>query len=451
MYSIPLVEQVELQLRGTQLRFDQLVERVPMLSRLAREQGLSRARSLEDVGVLLVPHTALKSYALSWLENNRYDRLTAWLQAFTAHDLSGVRTGTCETLDDWIDTLDAQTALRIVHSSGTSGKLSFLPRDDVDSQQYLYGYLRQFDSFGGEPSHLGTAPAKAPILYLQYRRGAYAQQRMLDVLQRELFGRDPSMIVSINPGRLSADVLSLGGRLRAAERQRETTRINVSQKLLARRDTFLKEQKDAEVYLERFLVEVGTRFKGMVVSIVGSLPQLYRVSAAGLALGQENMFDAGSAVAGGGGLKGANLPDNWRATITRYVGASQPRLGYGMSELTGITRICPAGHFHLPPWQVPFLLDPTTGRQFPRTGVHTGRYGVFDLNAQSFWAGVLTGDEVTLSWGDAIPCGCGRIGPYLHTNIRRYSEAEGGDDKITCAGAPQAYENALAHIVQTAD
>jgi hypothetical protein len=119
-----------------------------------------------------------------------------------------------------------------------------------------------------------------------------------------------------------------------------------------------------------------------------------------------------------------------------------------MSEISGAVRICPAGHYHIPTWVIPFLLDPVTGEQHPRTGVQTGRYGVFDLNAESFWAGYLTGDEVTLSWGDTEPCSCGRTGPFLHGDIRRYSEKEGGDDKITCAGAPEAYDKAVDFIMQ---
>jgi hypothetical protein len=93
------------------------------------------------------------------------------------------------------------------------------------------------------------------------------------------------------------------------------------------------------------------------------------------------------------------------------------------------------------------LLDPDTGEVRPRTGTATGRYGAFDLNAQTYWGGFLTGDEVTLSWGDTQPCACGRIGPYLHHGVRRYTEKEGGDDKITCAGAPAAHDKAIEFVI----
>jgi hypothetical protein len=119
-----------------------------------------------------------------------------------------------------------------------------------------------------------------------------------------------------------------------------------------------------------------------------------------------------------------------------------------MTEVVAATRLCPGGHYHLPSWHVPFLLDPDSGKVLPRTGTGTGRYGAFDLNAQTYWGGFLTGDEVTLSWGDQNPCVCGRIGPYLHQGLRRYTEKEGGDDKITCAGAPEAHDKAIEFVIK---
>jgi hypothetical protein len=97
--------------------------------------------------------------------------------------------------------------------------------------------------------------------------------------------------------------------------------------------------------------------------------------------------------------------------------------------------------------EIPFLLDPASGVQLPRSGTHTGRFGAFDLNARTYWGGFLTGDEVTLCWGDRHACPCGRIGPYLHRTIRRYTEKEGGDDKITCAGSPLAHDAALDFLL----
>src|SRR6202023_1300665 len=83
MYGIALEEQARIQLMGARKRFEQLVDDIPMLGRLAQEQGITKISSLEDMGPLLIPHSAMKSYPMSYLERSQFDRLTAGLDAFT--------------------------------------------------------------------------------------------------------------------------------------------------------------------------------------------------------------------------------------------------------------------------------------------------------------------------------------------------------------------------------
>ena len=120
-----------------------------------------------------------------------------------------------------------------------------------------------------------------------------------------------------------------------------------------------------------------------------------------------------------------------------------------MSEAaSGITRMCPAGRYHIPPNIMPYVIHPQTGAVLPRAGVQTGRFGFIDIAAQLRWGGFLSGDEITLNHGDTAPCACGRRGAYIDGEIRRYSEMEGGDDKITCAGTAQAYNEFMDFVSQ---
>jgi hypothetical protein len=449
VYSIPLAEQHRIQTAGARKRFSDLVERIPVLKRLAEEQDRSAIDSLDDMAALLVPHSAMKSYPMSFLEKSQFDRLTLWLNGFTTHDLSGVDARGCDSIDDWLMLLDAKTEVRVMHSTGTSGKLSFLPRGTTEMHAMVAGYRRQFDAFRNEPSLLGVPVEQAPIIWMQYRTGAMAQHRHLEWLQKELFGGDATRIVATNPTRFSADAASIGGRLRVAESKGELGKIQISPKLLARRDTFLKDQEKSSAYLDAFFAEVSSRFRGQTVSVMGHVPMLYNIAVQARQRGIENLFARDSFVAAGGGMKGHNLPPDWRETVDRFLGGAALIEGYGMTEVVAVTRVCPGDHYHLPAWYVPFLLDPATGRVLPRTGTGTGRFGAFDLNAQTYWGGFLTGDEITLSWGDTEPCACGRIGPYVHKGIRRYTEKEGGDDKITCAGAPEAHDKAIDFLLQS--
>ena len=449
MYGIPLHEQHAIQLEAARTRFGQLVEAIPMLTRLAEEQGITRIDKIEDIAPLLIPHSAMKSYPMSFLEKSQFVRLTAWLNGFTTHDLSTLDASQCDSIDEWIQLLDEKTQVRVVHSTGTSGKLSFLPRGTTEMELAIVGWRRMFDRFHDEPPRMGAPVEEAPTIFVQYRKGGMQQHRVLDALEQYVYHGDGTKIVTTNPGRFSADAASIGGRLRVAEARGELGKIQISPKLMQRRAEFLKEQENAGAYMDAFLRDVTTRFKGKPVSILANIPMLHNIAVQGLARGIDNLFARESFIMAGGGMKGLTLPDDWHETIDRFYGGAPLSDGYGMTEMTASSRACPQGHYHLPPWQVPFLLDPKTGEAHPRTGTRTGRFGAFDLNAQTYWGGFLTGDEVTLSWGDTEPCTCGRIGPYVHRGIRRYSEKEGGDDKVTCAGAPDAHDKAIDFILQS--
>ena len=107
--------------------FETLRPRLSALDKLAQEQSVDAIARIDDIVPLLFPHTVYKSYPLSFLEKARFDRLTRWLDGLTTVDLSGVDTTGIETIDDWIRLLDRTTELRVLHTFGTSGKLSFLP------------------------------------------------------------------------------------------------------------------------------------------------------------------------------------------------------------------------------------------------------------------------------------------------------------------------------------
>jgi hypothetical protein len=95
---------------------------------------------------------------------------------------------------------------------------------------------------------------------------------------------------------------------------------------------------------------------------------------------------------------------------------------------------------------VPYALDIDTGVPLPRTGRQTGRLAVMDLMPENYWGGLVTGDLVTIGgWDEA--CACGRHSPYLDPDIRRIADVKGGEDKINCAGAPEAHDRAVEYLV----
>src|SRR3546814_11943221 len=62
------------------------------------------------------------------MELSRFDKRTKWLGGLTTVDISNVDASGIESIDDWLDLLGAETPLTVAHTSGTTGKLSFVPR-----------------------------------------------------------------------------------------------------------------------------------------------------------------------------------------------------------------------------------------------------------------------------------------------------------------------------------
>ena len=435
-----------IQLAALRKRFADLVGRIAVLGRLAEEQRISAIESIEDAAVLLFPHSFYKSYPLALLENHRFDRLTRWLGGLTSFDLSSFDSSACESIDDWIEALDSGTDVHVVHSSGTSGKLSFLPRGTPEIDAMAAAWPRGYTGFRDEPNNPLSGIENMPVLLPNFRRGGLGPVRMLDGVVRRIYGGRENMIVALNPGRMSADMLSLGGRIRAAEAQGERGALQLSPQLLARREAFLREQTEAPARRSAFFARVAQEFRGRRVVLLGNWAQHYDIAAEALEKGVSGVFSPDSLVMIVGGRKGRLLPDNYKDVISGYLGITNLRAGYGMSESVALHPACPRGNYHLQPFIVPFVLDPKSGTPLPRTGTQRGRYGFVDLLPQTHWGGFLSGDAVALSWGDTEPCDCGRSGPYVHSEVRRYSEIEGGDDKVTCAGAPEAHDRALSFL-----
>jgi len=440
-FAIPPGEIAEIQLKGLRKRFAELTEKIPVLKRLADEQGVTKIEKIEDGASILFKHSVYKSYPFALLEKNRFDRLTAWLDNLSIYDLSGVDASSATCIDDWMDVLYRDSPIRIIHSTGTGGKLTFLPRGKVEAENSRTSAL----SFEWDKplADMRTTPTIVPL----YRHGFNAYNAGIDAWVKHFYDGDESMVIAMFPGRLSADMMSLGGRLRAAEAKGELGSTQIPAALLARREAFMKEQAVAPERRKKFFQEMGEKLRGRRIMLSANWSMLYDIAEQGMKMGAQHLFAPDSLLIIAGGTKGRVLPPNHKETIFSFLGVDKYYEGYGMSETTGgLFPKCEHDKYHAPPWYVLYLLDPATGEPYPRTGTQTGRLGLIDLTAQTYWAGILSGDEVTLTWDK--PCPCGRTGAYLDYGIRRFSEKEGGDDKITCAGAPEAHDNALAFLTE---
>ena len=154
MHSIARDELEELQRQAMAIRFQQHVQSIEMVRKLADRLGITELNEFNDVVPLMFSHTAFKSYPAALIDNKRFDLMTKWLDKLTSHDLSRVDTEGCDSIDEWIDRLDEQTPLEVITSSGTTGTLSIIPKDKHGAREGMVLWkICLFQTFGNEPTH----------------------------------------------------------------------------------------------------------------------------------------------------------------------------------------------------------------------------------------------------------------------------------------------------------
>jgi hypothetical protein len=440
MHSLARPYLESLQLAGLRRRFDELRDRIPVLKKLADQQKLQAIVTLDAAVPVLFPHTVYKSYPPSILENSKFGALTAWLQKLTATDLSRVDVSRCESIDSWLEAMDAGSGLWLIHTSGTSGTLSFLPRSKSENDKFSQiSNLGIFQGWG-DP---GLPPESWPVMHLVqpgFRTGGSLILKSNDNFLKWV-ARSESRVHTQYSGRLSSDLVFLAARARAAAAKGDLDRLKISPQFMARRDEFERLQKESAAGVLSFLERVLKQIRGERVFMSGTWNVHYKIAKLGLEQGLENILAPGSVVQTGGGAKGEVVPPDWEALVKQFFGIPRLSTAYGMSEVMARNGMCERERYHIEPTAILFALDPDTGAPLPRQGVQTGRAAFFDLLADSYWGGFVTGDEITVDWSSR--CACGRLSPHIARKIERYSEKRGGDDKISCAAQADAYEAAM--------
>jgi hypothetical protein len=444
MWTMPPAEREVKQLEGLQLRFNQLRDKVGYLKKLADRDKIDAVDSLEAVVPLLFEHTVYKSYPASLLEKSRFGMINSWLEKLTTVPLKHVDVSECDSIDSWIAVMDAETDLCVHHSSGTSGTVSLFPKSKGELAAFGKLYPLRFQRFG--ESRPSEEQPKAHVVSPSFRRGSSAHFRINEQYFERIAHGDPEFMHTAFPGAMSADILYLAGRLRAAKTRGDLDRLEIPQSLLDRLSAFETDGAARSAQMQAFLEDIGSSLAGQRVFMACAPTYLWPMAEKALARGREHVFSPNSVISTGGGAKGMVLPDNWKTEVMRFAGVDRLPMNYAMTEMNANNMLCDNDRYHIAPWIIPFLLDPDTSALLPRTGTVTGRLAFYDLLPDTHWGGFISGDEVTMTWDH--PCGCGREGPFINSRIERYTDKRGGDDKISCAASAEAHEEAMDYLAE---
>lgn len=442
MHTIGRAELGDLQREAMIVRFAEHREQIEMVRKLADRLGISAVDKFDDVVPLMFSHTAYKSYPAALIDNNRWDLMTRWLGKLTSYDLSKVDVDGCDSIDEWLDRLEAQTPLQIVTSSGTTGTFSVIPKDVPTTIEGMHIWKNMvFQTFGKSPTEDELNPV-VDVIWPNFAEGRFGMTRMVPWMKREFTGGDDSRFHALYSGAMDTDLMFLANKMRAAAAKGELDRLQLDPKLAARKDEFIALQQRQMTEVPEFVERLTHELRGKRVFMTSTYNLMYNLAAAGLEKGTCAEFASNSAIGTGGGAKGQVLPEGYMDVIREFYGGVKIQEGYAFSEHNGVHFACDEGRYHLQPWVIPFILDPDTSDPLPRAGRQTGQFAVYDLVNQSHWGGVITGDEVTIDWD--LECPCGRTSHALEHTIARFSEKnDSQEDKISCAATHEVQHEAI--------
>jgi len=436
MHSLSPSDRSDLQLHALSARFAVQVHDIAMVGRLADRQGITSVERPEDIVPMLFEHTMYKSYPMALLERLDFARLTTWLGKLTPVDVGNVNVDRCGSIQQWLGSLAADTDLDVGSSSGTTGTMSFFP---WSKQEHVakaeLARVARLQEFGKEPTQ---DQLTKPYHFVASNVGKYSRNYFA-----QAYTLGHSEMMHMRAARVQdVDLLWLAARLRAAAASGNADRVSVPDSLLSRRselEAFGVQSAELDaVWLQEIesLSDVSTVWTIFPYD-------LYQIASAGLSKGDFWKSGPGSVMVVTGGSKGRALPKDWLDTVKRFTDY-RVVTGYGMTEASAVFLNCSAGRYHIPPWVIPFSLNPITSELQPRHGVQRGRFAFFDLMPVSHWGGLMSGDEVEIDF-DGL-CDCGATSQHIAPDVVRLSEARGGDDKITCAATPEAHAQAMAFL-----
>lgn len=414
-------------------------ERIPLYRQIADRSGVNDNASFEDLTrSMLLPDAIFKSYPQSLLDKRDFAGMNRWLTTIF-HTGVQAPAGELETVDDWLASLEDQ-GIHAAYSSGTSGNLSFVPRDDYNWWLFREGSLHYAPLLLARRGVVGRV--KKPLAALAGR--TLTPARFRQVFNRLGFRDFDGIFLNFSGGNQGTQLVGqeLAKRVRkanflypikiSATAIRALTRGQASPAERIKTETFLDATvRRKEENYERMIQATHAAMKDGQRLMVFGAPYLVkdfcnRVLAGGKAL----RLPAGSIVGYGGGWKTFDGEALTEAAlldlIERSIGVPKQFVveAYSMTEIGAIMMKCEHGRFHVPPHLETIILDealePVEGDDA------TGILGVMDPFAVAYPGFLITGDNVHRT---RSMCPCGLAGE----TILSVSRAQGAEVK-GCGG-----------------
>ncbi len=368
---------------------------------------------------LLSTDDLFKSYDPTWLDERRFDQMNAWLGK-VFHERISFDTSGVHTIDAWIERL-MEHGVRVVYSSGSSGRFSFVPRDAAS-----------WHRFSVAPSSYMTSQALELMGAGAVKRALFGgASRLLDplaladMLNRRTVPDHDGVFLSFRGGHMGTQIVAQ----ELAKRMGSSTFLyesNLSASTLRMLATGPKTPDDERTLAEFRAATVGQK-EARFDHVVSKLEEASRAGRKVFLAGPPYLFKelverarsrgtialpAGSVAMAGGGWKTFTgekieqhalhemIAEAFALPVTSIVDA------YSMAEIHGVVPRCEHGRYHVPPMIEAMVVDeamqPMSGKDL------TGTFAFLDPFALSYPGFIVTGDRVRMV---DERCACGTHGP----------------------------------------
>ena len=400
-----------------------------------------RNNATDDVGFeqildhLMITDDYFKSYSQSLIDNKDFEKLSTWVNSISffdspRHSDSELKTASgnesksepkndtkIDSIDDWFEQM-ASKGINVVFSSGTSGQMSFVPRDPQTWKIFL----------------------ELPLLYmplLAAQKGVFSKiKKSVLLLAVKLLSPMTTLRLIRRVGLRDYDGFFLGFKggnqgiqLAGAELAKLTAKseflypIKMTPQAVR---AIIKKSEDpadvaaAEEFLKNTVWDKNQNYIRILSSIENSIERGQKILVFGTPYlileicehlrknGKRLRPKHGSQVMFGGGWKsfsGEKVTEEvLKNMISEFLGISIQYVseGYSMTEIQGMMVKCKYGRFHVPPFLEIVLFDESLKRK-PSDSC-SGTLGIIDPFAFSYPGFLITGDDVNIS---NKSCACG--------------------------------------------
>ena len=396
-------------------------ERIPIYRKLATQAGIGAEATIEQiVREMMSTDHIFKSYPQAHLDNNDYGAMNEWLRQVFDRQVA-VPVADVDSVDGWLQRLQ-EAGIHTVFSSGTSGHISFVPRDAYTWSQ-LTGlstcYVPLFQMRQGIARGWERVAARTAARMLS--PGGFAQ-----FFQRHGLRSFDGFFLSFSGGTQGTQVVGqviarmVGHATFLFDLQLSATAVRA----LVRGPADEREQRLADAFVETTVQRREENYRRVLAAMRDSVAARRRALVFGapfmikefcdwlVAASEEIALRPGSMLFHGGGWKsfeGDRIDEPaFLALVEQATGVTAGNVseGYSMTEAQVVYPRCREGRFHVPPITETVVFDDALDL-LEGDDVY-GALGFLDPFAACYPGFIITGDNVRRR-ADGCPCGVGGV------------------------------------------